>query len=65
MTVSASAGERRYCVAELAALWNVDRSTVYRMIYAGRLAAERHGEHGKAIRVTASAVSDYISGVAA
>ena len=60
-----SAGERRYCVAELAAQWNVHKSTVYRMIYSGRLRAERHGEHGKAIRVTASAVAEYLSGTAA
>jgi excisionase family DNA binding protein len=63
--MTASAGERRYRVPELAALWNVDRSTVYRMIYAGRLRAERHGERGKAIRVTASAVADYLSGAVA
>jgi excisionase family DNA binding protein len=60
-----SADERRYCVAELARLWNVDKSTVYRMIYAGRLRAERHGARGKAIRVTAGAVAAYLSGVTA
>jgi excisionase family DNA binding protein len=63
--MTASADERRYRVAELAKLWNVDKSTVYRMIYSGRLHAERHGEHGKAIRVTAVAVAEYLSGVLA
>lgn len=67
MTLTAAAGDgaRRYRVAELAALWDVDRSTVYRMIYAGRLRAERHGERGKAIRITAAAVAEYLSGATA
>lgn len=64
-TAAASDGGRRYRVAELAAQWDVDKSTVYRMIYAGRLRAERHGEHGKAIRITAAAVAAYLSGAAA
>jgi excisionase family DNA binding protein len=63
--MTASADERRYRVAELAARWNVDRSTVYRMIYSGRLRAERHGEHGKSIRVTAAAAAEYLSGAVA
>ena len=52
---------RRYRVAEVAALLNVDPSTVYRMIYARRLRAERHGERGGAIRVTSAAISEYLA----
>jgi len=58
-------GARRYRVAEVAALLNVDPSTVYRMIYARRLRAERHGEHGGAIRITSAAISEYLAGAAA
>ena len=50
---------RKYRVAELAKLWDLDVSTVYRMIYDGRLDAERHGSKGKAIRITAAAVAKY------
>jgi excisionase family DNA binding protein len=59
-------GERRepYTVAELAELWRLDPSTVYRMIYAGRLRAERHGPRRGAIRVTADAVADYLASAA-
>ena len=51
MTVAAAAVEipapgevrrRPYRVAELAERWDIDVSTVYRMIYAGVLHAERH-----------------------
>ena len=65
MTPTTAAGEHRYRVPELAAQWNVNKSTVYRMIYSGRLRAERHGEHGKAIRITASAIAEYLSGAVA
>jgi len=54
-----------YRVAELAKLWDVDGSTVYRMIYAGRLRAERHGAKGGAIRIPATAVAEYEASVAA
>ena len=54
-----------YRVAELAKLWDVDGSTVYRMIYAGRLDAERHGPKGKAIRITAAAKARYEASVCA
>jgi excisionase family DNA binding protein len=54
-----------YMVAELAEMWRVDPSTVYRMIYAGRLRAERHGPRGKAIRVTPVAVAEYLASVSA
>jgi excisionase family DNA binding protein len=54
-----------YLVAELAEMWRVDPSTVYRMIYAGRLRAERHGPHGKAIRVTPGAVAEYLASASA
>jgi len=66
-TAAAPAGEdvRRYCVAELAGQWKVDPSTVYRLIYAGRLRAERHGPRRGAIRVTADAVAEYLAEVAA
>ena len=56
---------RKYRVAELARLWDLDVSTVYRMIYAGRLDAERHGPKGKAIRITAAAVAKYEASVSA
>lgn len=56
---------RKYRVGELAALWDLDVSTVYRMIYAGRLDAERHGPKGKAIRITAAAVAKYEASVCA
>ena len=67
MLPMADGSERRepYLVAELAALWRVDKSTVYRMIYNGRLRADRHGPRGKAIRVPPEAVTDYLSTVAA
>lgn len=58
------AARRKYRVAELAQLWDLDVSTVYRMIYAGRLDAERHGPKGKAIRITAAAVARYEASVA-
>lgn len=66
MPEMARAAERRkYRVAELARLWDLDVSTVYRMIYAGRLDAERHGPKGKAIRITAAAVAKYEASVSA
>ena len=56
----------RYSVAEVAALLKVDRSTVYRMISAGRFGdVERHGVHGTIIRITASGLAAYLSGTAA
>jgi excisionase family DNA binding protein len=59
--------ERRkpYRVAELAELWDLDASTVYRMIYSGRLHAERHGPRGGALRVPVAAVAEYLRHVAA
>ena len=54
-----------YRVAELAELWDLDVSTVYRMIYSGRLRAERHGPRGGAVRVPAAAVAEYLRHVAA
>lgn len=66
MSETARTAERRkYRVAELAGLWDLDVSTVYRMIYAGRLDAERHGPKGKAIRITAAAVAKYEASVSA
>ena len=63
MAQAAAGGDTRrdyYLVGELAKMWRLDPSTVYRMIYAGRLGAERHGPHGKAIRVPAGAVAEYL-----
>ena len=54
-----------YRVAELASMWDVDRSTVYRMIYAGRLRADRHGAKGGAIRISPDAVAEYLAGAVA
>lgn len=56
-------GEKRrkpYRVAELAELWDLDVSTIYRMIYSGRLRAERHGPRGGAVRVPVAAVAEYL-----
>lgn len=64
-TAVIGAGRRKYRVAELARLWDLDVSTVYRMIYAGRLDAERHGPKGKAIRITAAAKARYEASVCA
>ena len=64
MSATALAGERRYRVAELAEQWKVDPSTVYRLIYAGLLRAERHGRRRGAIRVTAEAAAEYLASVA-
>ena len=50
---------RPYRVAELAERWDIDVSTVYRMIYAGMLHAERHGPRGGALRVPVDAVAEY------
>ncbi len=63
---STATGERHepYLVGELAAMWRVAPSTVYRMIYARRLRAERHGPRGKAIRVPADAVAEYLKSIA-
>jgi len=64
---SPAASERRepYLVAELAEMWRVAPSTVYRLIYARRLRAERHGAGGKAIRVPPDAVAEYLTSIAA
>ena len=50
---------RPYRVAELAERWNIDVSTVCRMIYAGVLHAEGHGPRGGALRVPVDAVAEY------
>jgi excisionase family DNA binding protein len=67
MSSAAVSGERRepYLVAELAEMWRLAPSTVYRMIYSGRLTAERHGPQGKSIRVPAAAVEQYLAGAVA
>jgi excisionase family DNA binding protein len=54
-----------YRVAELARELDLDRSTIYRMIYAGRLRAERHGLRGGAIRIPVDAVTAYLRTTAA
>jgi hypothetical protein len=68
MTVAAAAVEipapgevrrRPYRVAELAERWDIDVSTVYRMIYVGVLHAERHGPRCGALRVPVDAVAEY------
>ena len=68
MTVAAAAVEipapgevrrRPYRVAELAERWDIDVSTVYRMIYPGVLHAERHSPRGGALRVPVDAVAKY------
>lgn len=62
MTATTATDERSkpYRVAELAALWDVDKSTVYRMIYDGLLDAERHGPRRGAIRIPVVAVAKYL-----
>jgi len=62
---SGNVQRQRYRVAELAALLELDPSTVYRMIYSGRLHAERHGSRGGAIRIPAEAVATYLASTAA
>lgn len=62
---AASDGRREpYLVAELAVMWRVAPSTVYRLIYARRLRAERHGPRGGAIRIPVAAVDEYLTTVA-
>lgn len=65
---SPAAGSTRcepYLVGELAEMWRVAPSTVYRLIYSRRLRAERHGPRGGAIRVPVDAVTEYLKTVAA
>ena len=66
MTATPPASERTkpYLVRELAEMWRVDKSTVYRMIYSRRLEAERYGPRRGAIRVSVTAVAKYLRGVA-
>ena len=66
MTATPPASERTkpYLVRELAEMWRVDKSTVYRMIYSRRLIAERYGPRKGAIRVPVAAVAEYLRGVA-
>ena len=66
LTPAADSGTRRrepYLVAELAAMWRVAPSTVYRLIYSRRLRAERHGPRGGAIRVPPDAVAEYLASI--
>lgn len=68
MTATATDDEKRtepYLVRELALMWRVDKSTVYRMIYNGLLDCERHGPRRGAVRVPVAAVVKYLSGVTA
>ena len=67
MTATPTESERTkpYLVRELAGMWNVDKSTVYRMIYNGLLGCERHGPRRGAIRVPVAAVAKYLKGVSA
>ena len=66
MTATPPASERTkpYLVRELAEMWRVDKSTVYRMIYSDRLQADRHGPRRGAIRVPVAAVAKYLRSVA-
>jgi excisionase family DNA binding protein len=48
-----------YRVAEIAARFEVDQSTVYRQIKAGRLRAVRIGSGRGAVRVPAAALAEY------
>jgi excisionase family DNA binding protein len=64
-TASTSERSKPYRVAELAALFDVDKSTVYRMIYSGLLDCERHGPHRGAIRVPVAAVAKYLRSASA
>lgn len=60
---SAGAGTRvkPYRVAEVAALLDVDETTVYREIKAGRLGAYRIGTGRGTLRIPVSAFADYQS----
>lgn len=62
---SGSARRKPYRVAELAELWDVDKSTVYRMIYRGILHADRYGARRGAVRIPVESVAKYLREVAA
>ncbi len=64
---STGSGERTkpYLVRELAEMWRVDKSTVYRMIYNRLLECERYGPRRGAIRVPVAAVAKYLKGTSA
>ena len=59
-SLAAPARRKPYRVTELAELWDIDTSTIYRMIYTGRLRAERHGPRGGALRIPVEAVAEYV-----
>lgn len=65
LSPAADARREPYLVAELAEMWRLAPSTVYRLIYSRRLRAERHGPRGGAIRVPADAVAEYEASVSA
>lgn len=65
LPVSGGARRKPYRVAELAVRWDVHKSTIYRMIYAGVLRAERHGPRRGAVRVPVDAVAEYEQATAA
>jgi excisionase family DNA binding protein len=56
---------RPYRVAEVAALLDVDPTTIYRQIKAGRLRAYRIGTGRGAVRVPASALAEYQASITA
>ena len=60
-TADSTVRRKPYRVAEVAEMLNVDQSTVYRMIYAGRLDAERHGARRGAVRVPVDAFARYLA----
>ncbi len=67
MPVSASerAVQRYFRVADVAARFDVDETTVYRQIKAGRLRAIRIGTGRGAVRISAEALAEYGADVTA
>jgi excisionase family DNA binding protein len=64
-SASADAGRTFYRVAEVAARFEIDETTVYRQIKAGRLKAVRIGSGRGTVRVPAEALAEYEASIAA
>lgn len=59
------AGQRFFRVAEVAARFEIDETTVYRQIKAGRLKAIRIGSGRGTVRVPAAALAEYEASITA
>ena len=65
LAVAGPAGEVTHTPAEAAGVLQVDRSTVYRAIKAGALAARRIGRGRGQLRIPDSALQAYLNGIPA